>query len=266
MPTSGSSTFDTLRVEIRGAAAIVILSRPHALNALTHRALEELRDACAMLRDDPAVRGLVVTGDGDQAFAAGADIKEIADADAVQAARMTRFGQSVFEFVEHLGKPVVAAVNGLALGGGCELAMACTLRLASPRASFGQPEIKLGLIPGYGGTQRLARLVGKSAALQLILTGASIDAATALRIGLVDELVDADRLLARAEEIIAQIARNAPLAVGYALEAVTQGLLGAPAQGYALESTLFALCAATEDKQEGTRAFLEKRAPAFKGR
>jgi enoyl-CoA hydratase/carnithine racemase len=259
-------SFDTLLYEKRNAIAYVTLNRPDVMNALNQKAIAELRAAFEDAQDDPQIRGVILTGAGNRAFIAGADIGELAKATPIEAERQTRAGQALLDLVEHLGKPVIAAVNGLALGGGCETALACTIRLASPGAKFGQPEIRLGLIPGFGGTQRLPRLVGKGVALQLILTGAMVSAEEAYRIGLVNEVVEAGSLIARAEAILAQIAANAPLAVAYAMDAVNLGLNAALPEGLALEGKLFALCAATEDKKEGTSAFLEKRPPKFQGR
>ncbi|KAG8149730.1 enoyl-CoA hydratase-related protein [Burkholderia catarinensis] len=264
--TFTSESFETIVYERKDAVAFVTLNRPKVLNALNHKAIGELTVAFESARDDPDVRGVIITGSGDRAFIAGADISELAAATPVEAEQQARAGQALLNLVENLGKPVIAAVNGLALGGGCETALACTIRLASPAARFGQPEIKLGLIPGFGGTQRLARLVGKGVALQLILTGEMISADDALRIGLVNEIVEPANLIGRAEAILAQIDANAPLAVGHAITAVNRGLDGSLAEGLALEAALFGLCAATEDKAEGTKAFLEKRPPKFKGR
>jgi enoyl-CoA hydratase len=252
--------------EKKGATAYVTVNRPKVLNALNAETVAGLRAAFEEARDDPAVRGVIVTGAGDRAFIAGADISEMADETPVHTEERTRTGQAVMDLIENLGKPVIAAVNGFALGGGCETAMACTIRLATENAKFGQPEVKLGLIPGYGGTQRLQRLVGKGNALQLILTGGMIDAQTAYRIGLVNELVSSADLIPRAEAILNQIYANAPLAVKYALEAVHKGSETSQSEGLIIESSLFALCASTEDKREGTTAFVEKRAPQFQGR
>jgi enoyl-CoA hydratase len=212
------------------------------------------------------VRGVIVTGSGDKAFIAGADISELAHVTAVGAAKSSSFGQAVLDLIENLGKPVIAAVNGFALGGGCETAMACTIRVAAEHAKFGQPEVTLGLIPGGGGTQRLPRLVGKGRALQLILSGAMISAQEAYRIGLVNEVVPTTELLTRAEAILKQVFANAPLAVKFSLEAVNKGMETSQAEGMSLEASLFGLCAGTEDKQEGTGAFLQKRTPQFQGR
>ena len=255
-----------LLYEKRAGVAYVTVNRPKVLNALDHETLAELREAFEDVRADAAIHGVILTGAGDKAFIAGADIREIAGADAVAAAEMTRNGQGVLDLIENLGKPVIAAINGFALGGGCETAMACTIRIAAEHARFGQPEVKLGVIPGFGGTQRMPRLVGRSAALKLILSGDPIGAQEAYRMGLVDEVVPAGELIARAEAILERITANAPLAIRFAIEAVNKGLEGSQSEGLALESSLFALCAATHDKQEGTSAFLEKRVPKFEGR
>jgi len=225
-----------------------------------------LRAAFEDARDDAAVRGVIITGAGDKAFIAGADISELANVTAVEAQNSSSYGQAVLDLIEDLGKPVVAAVNGFALGGGCETAMACTIRVASENAKFGQPEVKLGVIPGGGGTQRLPRLVGKGRALQLILSGEMIGAQEAYRIGLANEVVPAADLITRAEAILKQIFANAPIAVKFSLEAVNKGLEASQAEGLSLEAALFGLCAGTEDKKEGTQAFLQKRAAQFQGR
>ena len=266
MQPAPALTLENVLYETRGGIAYVTVNRPKALNALNTPTWTDLRTAFEHARDDLTVRGVIVTGAGDKAFIAGADINELAHVTASQAEQASRFGQTVLDLIESLGKPVIAAVNGFALGGGCETAMACTIRIAAEGAQFGQPEVKLGLVPGGGGTQRLPRLVGKGRALQLILSGAMISAQVAYRIGLVNEVVPAAELLPRAEAILNQIFANAPLAVTYALEAVNKGAETSQAEGLALEAALFGLCAATEDKQEGTTAFLEKRAPQFHGR
>jgi enoyl-CoA hydratase len=216
--------------------------------------------------EDPTVRGVILTGSGEKAFIAGADISELAEVTAVEAQKSSRFGQSVLDLIENLGKPVIAAVNGFALGGGCETAMACTIRIASEKAKFGQPEVTLGLLPGGGGTQRLPRLVGKGRALQLILSGEIISAQEAYRIGLVNEVVPPAELIPRAEAILHRILANAPIAIRLSLEAVNKGVETSQDEGLALEASFFGLCAGTEDKKEGTTAFLAKRAPQFKGR
>ena len=259
-------TLANILYEKRGAIAYVTLNRPKVLNALNAPTWNDLRTAFEDARDDAAVRGVILTGAGDKAFIAGADIGELAHATAIDAERSSRVGQEVLDFVENLGKPVIAAINGFALGGGCETAMACTIRIAVEHAKFGQPEVKLGLLPGGGGTQRLPRLVGKGRALQLILSGAMISAQEAWRIGLVNEVVPAADLISRAEAILKEIAANAPVAVRCSLEAVNKGMDGSQSEGFALEASYFGLCAGTEDKKEGTSAFLEKRAPQFHGR
>jgi enoyl-CoA hydratase/carnithine racemase len=265
----GSETelkLENVLYEKRNGVAYVKINRPKALNALNTPTWKDLRTAFEDVRDDDAIRGAILTGAGDKAFIAGADITELAALAPVEAARASRFGQEVLNLIENLGKPVIAAVNGFALGGGCETAMACTLRIAVEHASFGQPEVKLGLIPGGGGTQRLPRLVGKGRALQLILSGEMIEAPDAWRIGLVNEIVPAADLITRSETILQQIASNAPIAVRLALEATNRGMETTQDEGMLLEASHFGLCAATEDKKEGTNAFLERRAPQFHGR
>jgi len=260
------ANLENVLYEKRDAIAYVTINRPKVLNALSRATWADLRAAFEDARDDAAVRGVILTGAGDKAFVAGADIGELTRFSAVEAEQSSRFGQEVLDLVENLGKPVVAAINGFALGGGCETAMACTLRIAVEHAKFGQPEVKLGLPPGGGGAQRLPRLVGKGRALQLILTGGMIDAQEAWRIGLVNEVVPAKTLIPRAEAILKAITANGPLAVRYSLEAVNKGLETSLAEGLVLEASVFGLCAATEDKREGTQAFLEKRAAQFRGR
>ena len=252
--------------EKKDAIAYVTVNRPKVLNALNTPTWKDLRIAFEDARDDATVLGVILTGAGDKAFIAGADISELAHATAIDAERSSRFGQGVLDLIENLGKPVIAAINGFALGGGCETAMACTIRVAVDSAKFGQPEVKLGLLPGGGGTQRLPRLVGKGRALQLILSGEMISAQEAYRIGLVNEVGPAASLIARAEQILKQIASNAPVSVRLSLEAVNRGMDTSQSEGAALEASYFGLCAATEDKKEGTSAFLEKRAPQFHGR
>ena len=263
---SSSPILENLLYEKKGATAYVTLNRPRVLNALNRQTWKELRTVFEDARDDPEIRGVILTGAGDKAFIAGADIGELAHVTAVEAEQSSSYGQAVLDLIENLGKPVIAAVNGYALGGGCETAMACTIRLAAEHAKFGQPEVTLGLIPGGGGTQRLPRLVGKGRALQLILSGGMIDAQEAHRIGLVNEVVPAGDLLTRAEAILKQIFANAPIAVKFSLEAVNRGLETNLAEGLSLEASLFGLCAGTGDKAEGTSAFLAKRAPQFHGR
>ena len=269
-PSSGAAT-PTLNLanvlyETKGAIAYVTVNRPKVLNALNTPTWSDLRRAFEQVRSDATIRGAILTGAGAKAFIAGADISELAHVAPFEAAQSSRFGQGVLDLIENLGKPVVAAVNGFALGGGCETAMACSIRIAADTAKFGQPEVALGLLPGGGGTQRLPRLVGKGRALQLILSGEMISAQEAYRIGLVNEIVPAAGLIARAEAILKKIAANAPIAIKLSLEAVNKGLETSQGDGLALEASYFGLCAATDDKKEGTTAFLEKRAPQFHGR
>jgi enoyl-CoA hydratase/carnithine racemase len=259
-------TLANVAYEKKGAVAYVTVNRPKVLNALNTPTWADLRTAFEDARDDDAVRGVILTGAGEKAFIAGADISELSHATALEAEESSRFGQKVLDLIENLGKPVIAAVNGFALGGGCETAMACTIRIAVESAKFGQPEVKLGLLPGGGGTQRLPRLVGKGRALQLILSGEMISAQEAYRIGLVNEVVPAANLIGRAEQILKQIASNAPVSVRLSLEAVNRGMDTSQSEGFALEASYFGLCAATDDKREGTSAFLEKRAAQFHGR
>lgn len=259
-------TYKTLLVEVTDAIATVTVNRPEKLNALTDTVVAELHEAARTLRADTAVRGVIVTGAGPKAFVAGADIAELARLDVPGARARALAGQAMVAAFETMGKPVVAAVNGFALGGGCELAMACHVRIASETAKFGQPEVKLGLIAGYGGTQRLARLVGAGRALHLLLTGETIDAQEAYRIGLVTKVVPAGQLLAEAEALLRTILANGPLAVALTTEAVERGLGMPLADGLQLEADLFALAAATADMKEGTQAFVEKRVANFKGK
>ena len=255
-----------VRVERDEPVAVVTIDRPQARNALNAAAMDGLRRAVLDLRRDDRVRAVIVTGAGDKAFVAGADIAELA-ALAPEAARLfAQRGQHVFDLIAHMGKPVIAAVNGHALGGGCELALACTLRVAADTALFGQPEVNLGLLPGYGGTQRLARLVGRGRALELLLRGHAIDAQEAWRIGLADRVVPAGELMPAARALAAELAAKPPLAVRAILEAVGRGLGMPLSEALAYEASLFGLTAATEDMREGTRAFLEKRPPVFHGR
>jgi enoyl-CoA hydratase len=269
VPADSSTAVLTLAnvlYEKRGAIAYVTINRPKVLNALNTSTWQDLRTAFEDALNDAAVRGVILTGAGDKAFVAGADIGELSHMSAIEAERSSRSGQEVLDLVENLGKPVVAAINGFALGGGCETAMACSIRIAVEHAKFGQPEVKLGLLPGGGGTQRLPRLVGKGRALQLILSGEIISAQEAWRIGLVNEVVPAADLIPRAEAILMMITSNAPVGIRLSLEAVNKGLDTSQSEGFALEASYFGLCAGTEDKKEGTSAFLEKRAPQFVGR
>jgi len=254
----------TLTVTVTDRIATVTVNRPDKLNALNDATIVELGQAIEEARTRDDVGGVILTGAG-RAFVAGADIADLAVQSPVQARARSLRGQTIFRRFEACPKPVVAAVNGFALGGGCELAMACHVRVASEAAKFGQPEVKLGTMPGYGGTVRLPRLVGRGRALQLLLTGEIIDAAEALRIGLVNRVVPAAELLSAARAMVEQMLANAPLAIALCLESVDRGLDMPLADGQALEAGFFGLLAATADMSEGVRAFLDKRAPRFSG-
>lgn len=257
---------ENILVEVREPVAVITLNRPRVLNALNAATFRELTGVLEELVANAAVRAILLTGAGEKAFAAGADIQELAQVSAVEGQELALRGQHLFDRIESCGKPVIACVNGFALGGGCELAMACAFRIASETAKFGQPEVKLGLLPGYGGSQRLPRLVGKGTALKLLLTGEMISAEEALRIGLVEEVVAPDQLLPRAEQVAKTIASMAPIAVAKCIEAVQAGYDLPLRQALDLEASLFGLCCGTEDRTEGTRAFLEKRSAIWKGR
>jgi enoyl-CoA hydratase len=258
--------FDNLLIERDEATAIVTINRPKVLNALNTQTLDELRRASLELQGDESVRVVILTGAGEKSFVAGADINELAVQTPTSGREHALAGQQVFDLIENLGKPVIAAINGYALGGGCELAMACTLRLAADSAKLGQPEIALGLMPGYAGTQRLPRLVGTGKAMELILTGAPIAADEALRIGLVNRVVPAASLMTEARALAAQLAKNAPIAMRYIINAVKKGAEMPFAEACQYEATLFGLVASTDDMKEGTAAFLQKRKAEFKGR
>jgi enoyl-CoA hydratase len=258
-------TVENLLLERDGAVLTVTINRPKVLNALNAQTLDELHRAMRDAKQDASIRVVIITGAGDRAFVAGADINELAQQTPLAGRERALSGQHVFDLIEHLGKPVIAAINGFALGGGCELAMACTLRLAADTAKLGQPEINLGLLPGYAATQRLPRLVGKGRALELLLTGATIDAVAAERIGLVNRVVPAGELLAAARNLAVTLAAKAPVATAFILDAVHKGLEMPFDEGCLHEATLFGLVASTEDMREGTRAFLDKRTPVFKG-
>jgi enoyl-CoA hydratase len=257
---------DTVQVEGDGAVAVVTIDRRQVMNALDRATIDALRRAVLDVRRDESIRCVILTGAGEKAFVAGADIQELERLSPTEAEAYALAWQHVFDLVEHLGKPVVAAVNGFALGGGCELAMACTLRVASDTARFGQPEVKLGVTPGFAGTQRLPRLVGKGRALDLLLTGRVVDAQEALAIGLVNRVVPAADLMAKAKELAFALAALAPVAMRSIIEAVNRGLEMAFPEAAFLEAQLFGLCFSTADMREGTRAFLEKRKAAFTGK
>jgi len=258
-------SYETLLYEIRARIAYVTVNRPQKLNALNQRCIQELTDCFDRIGKAREAGAVILTGAGEKAFVAGADINELAALTPTEARETALQGQALMDRIEHLGKPVVAAVNGFALGGGCELAMACTLRIASDNARFGQPEVRLGIIPGYAGTQRLPRLVGKGRALEMILGGEPISAQEAWRIGLANQVVSLTELIPAVEKAIQKILANGPVAVRYALEAVHRGVEMTEADGEQLEASLFGLCCATSDMKEGTRAFLEKRPAQFKG-
>ena len=258
--------YENLLYDVKDGVAFVTVNRERVHNALDKLTMSELVAAFESAVGNDQVRVVILTGSGTKAFVAGADIKEFASLSPADGREYALAGQDVFNFIEQLGKPVIAAVNGYALGGGCELAMACTLRAASENAVFGQPEVGLGLIPGCGGSQRLPRLVGKGRALEILLSGETVSAEMALAMGLINRLVPQSELLSTAEAMARQIMTNAPLAVGYCLEAVHRGMEMTLSEGQFLEATLFGMCFATEDVREGTEAFLEKRAPNFKGK
>jgi len=258
--------FENLLYEKRNGIGYVAVNRPEKLNALNRKTMDELHDCFQEIERDDEVRAVILTGAGEKAFVGGADINELAVQTPVEGKERSMRGQKILDLIEHLGKPVIAAVNGYALGGGCELALACTIRIASENARLGQPEVKLGLIPGYAGTQRLPRLVGRGRALEMVLSGEPVSAAEAYRIGLVNQVVPAQDLIATAEKLAQKILANAPLAVKFALEAVNHGLEMTQAEGQFLEANLFGLCCTTADMKEGTRAFLEKRPARFTGK
>jgi enoyl-CoA hydratase len=258
--------YENLLYDLKDQIARITFNRPNVLNALNRKTIEELGHCLKAARHDDSVRVLILTGSGEKAFIAGADINELAQRTPIDGKDFSLFGQEIIHRLETMGKPSIAAINGFALGGGCELALACTMRIASRNAKLGQPEVKLGILPGYGGSQRLPRLCGKGVAHELILTGDMITADEALRIGLVNRVVDSAELLSAAETIAKKIIANAPLAVKYAMEALEHGMEMPQEEGLFLEATLFGLCCATEDMREGTRAFIEKRPAKFQGR
>jgi len=261
-----TDSLENILLETAGGIATITINRPKVLNALNGQTLEELRRTILALRRDDGVRCVVVTGAGEKAFIAGADINELSVQTPVGGRQHALSGQHILDLIEHMGKPVIAAINGFALGGGCELAMACTIRIAADTAKLGQPEINLGIIPGYAGTQRLARLVGRGRALELLLTGDHISAQEAHRIGLVNRVVPAAELMPETMKLAATLAAKAPVAVKYIIDAVNRGLEMPFPDAQIFEATLFGLVSTTEDMREGTRAFLEKRKPEFKGK
>ena len=260
-------SYSNIRFEVdQDGVAVVTVNRPEKLNALNRDTVGELGDAFQKAREDGAIRAVMVTGAGEKAFVAGADINELAAVSPVEAQALALRGQAIFRALETMPKPTVAAVNGFALGGGLEFAMSCAIRVASPNAKFGQPEVKLGIVPGYGGTQRLPRLVGRGIALEMLISGETIDAAEAYRIGLVNYIAPAGELLDFCRVWLRKVLANGPKAIALAMEAVDVGLDSGLDQGLRIEAAAFGLAAATEDRREGTRAFLEKRKPAFAGK
>ena len=259
-------TYSAIVYEVYNKIAYVAINRPKVLNALNDTVINELERVFISIKYDDQVKAAIITGAGDRAFASGGDIKQIAQLDLFEGKISAQKAQSTFNLIENLGKPVIAAINGYALGGGCELAMACTLRVASFDAKLGQPEINLGIIPGFGGTQRLPRLIGKGRALELILTGRIIDAQEALQIGLVNRVTNSENLIKETENLANTIIDKSPIAVHSAIEAVNRGLEVSLEEGLNIESDLFGICCSTEDKNEGVQAFLEKRKPQFKGK
>ena len=258
--------YENLLYEKRDRIGFITFNRPKVLNALNRKTMEELRDILLSARDDDEVRVLILTGAGEKSFVAGADIGELAVQTPVSGKETAAFGQSVLQLLETIGKPSIAAINGFALGGGCEVALACSMRLASKTAKLGQPEVKLGIMPGYGGSQRLSRLCGKGVAHELCLTGEMISAEEAQRIGLVNHVYEGSELLPAAEALAKKIAANAPISIKFTMEAIERGTEMPLAEGQYLETTLFGTLAATEDMREGTRAFLEKRPAQFRGK
>jgi enoyl-CoA hydratase len=258
--------YENLIYEKKDGIALITFNRPKVLNALNRKTVEELHAILLDARDDAAVRVLILTGSGEKAFVAGADINELARQTPVDGKEFSLYGQSVFHLLETMGKPSICAINGFALGGGCELALSCSIRLASKTAKLGQPEVKLGILPGYGGSQRLARLCGKGVAHEVCLTGEMITAEEAQRIGLVNHVYDPAELLPVAEAMAKKIVEKAPLAVKYCMEAIERGVEMPQEEGLFLEATLFGVCCSTEDMREGTKAFLEKRPANFRGK
>lgn len=258
--------YQNVLYEVRNGIAYVTVNRPKVLNALNRQTVDELRDVFLDVRQRPDAQAVILTGSGEKAFVAGADINELAAQSPIEGKDMSRRGQHVLGIIENLGKPVVAAINGFALGGGCELAMACTLRTASENAKIGQPEVKLGIIAGYGGTQRLTRLVGLGRALEILLTGEPITAQRAYEIGLVNAVYPQGELIAQTENMVRKMLANGPLALKFSIEAAVHGSQMSLEEALNLEGNLFGLLCTTEDMKEGTRAFLEKRPAKFQGK
>ncbi len=260
------SKYSNLQIEVTDQIQTININRPEKLNALNIKTIEELKDCIQTAYDDGEVKGIIITGTGEKSFVAGADIKEIADLNEVNARKFSENGQEVFELIEKCPKPVIAVINGYALGGGMELALACHLRVASENAIMGLPEVTLGIIPGYGGTQRLSQLVGKGKAFELIMTGEKIDATEAFRLGLVNYVCKSiDLAKTKSTDILNKIFENAPLAISMTIDCINAAFLP-DEDGYLIEANSFANCCTSEDFHEGTKAFLEKRKPNFKGK
>lgn len=257
---------EVIRIEKIEKILLVKISRPESLNALNKEVLKSLDEVFEKSKDDREIYGIIITGEGEKSFVAGADIKEFSNFTPIEAKDMSENGQKLFSKIENFPKPVLAAVNGFALGGGCELAMSCHIRIASKNAKFGQPEVNLGIIPGYGGTQRLPRIIGMGRALEIILSGKMIDAEEALRIGLVNKVVEQGELLEESKKILNQIIEKAPLAIELALKSVISGMEMSKEDGLKLEAANFSILFSTEDMKEGVSAFIEKRKPAFKSK
>jgi enoyl-CoA hydratase len=258
--------YENIRLERDGAVATITVDRPKVLNALNRNTLDELAAAFDEVAGDSSLRGLIVTGSGEKAFVAGADINELAKMQALEAKRVAAYGQFVFGKLERMPKPSIAMINGFALGGGCELALACTLRTASETARLGLPEVSLGIIPGYGGTQRLARIAGPGVAREWVLTGEMVGAAEAHRVGVINKIFPAAELLGGTRALLDKILAKSPVAVALAMETIRRGLNMSQQEGEVIETDMFGLASTTEDMREGMAAFLEKRKPQFPGR
>jgi len=258
--------YQNLKYKFKDGVAIVTVNRPEVLNALNNRTILDLMAVFSKIKIESKVKVAILTGSGEKAFVAGADIKELANYNSISGRDFSVQGHQILSFIEDLGKPVIAAINGFALGGGLEVSMACTIRIASENAQFGQPEVGLGLIPGLGGTQRLARLVGKGKAMEILLTGDMITSEEALRIGLINKVVPQKTLISEAEAMAQRIMKNGPMAVKYTMDAVHRGLEMSLSEGIFYEANLFGLVCSTDDMKEGTKAFLEKREAKFKGK
>lgn len=259
-----NNNYKNLLVQLNGGVLTITINRPEKLNALNLQTMEEISSVVDEVYDNDEIKAVIVTGSGQKAFVAGADISEIAEISPIHARKFAERGQEIFFKIENCHKPIIAAVNGFALGGGCELAMSCHFRIAAENAKFGQPEVNLGIIPGYGGTQRLVKNIGRGKAMELMMTGDMLDAKDAYQWGLVNHVVPADQLIGKVQEIINKILQKAPVAIGQVISCVNA--VGTPKDGYHIEANAFGSCCRTEDFKEGTSAFLEKRKPEFKGK